>query len=468
MGTQISDVISVSITKEAARLSRAGFGIPCLINDNYKQYERTVLYTDPADMLTTNGGPYSTTDELYIAALNLMGQSVSPTQFYIGRKYDTTNALYTQTCNISATGGTFTLDVYADGSNIGTTAAIDFDDPDTGVGSIEEKIEAIVGVTAVTVTFQGAAAQAGDADGFTVEFTGADAASDFYIVVNTNSLTAASTVTITGTMTQYGSTAETWVTCYAAAKAYNNLWYEFDPIERVVTATEAEFTALAAAVEADMKTCCLISADSVIPTTATTDIASDLAALNYDRTCVIYSTDTSSWANAAWAGRCLPANPGSITWNWKQLVGVVAEDLTAAEVANMKSKNCNFVEEVGSLTLISSGGVMASGEYRDIIRGIDLLTARMSEDLFVLEANSDKIDFDVSGTTAVEGEMRGSLITYGVGYRIITEDSIVVNVPAIDDIPTSEKAARWLNNVTWSATLKGAIHTMTIRGKVVV
>ena len=463
MGTQISNVIDVQITKEASRLSRAGFGVPILINDNYKQYERAVLYDDPADMLTINGGPYSTTDDLYVAALNLMGQSLSPTQFYIGRKYATVNSLATITFSAAATGGSFTLDISIGGAAAVTTGAIA---QGTLPAAIEVIIEAVAGITSCTVTMLGTALVAGDADGFTVEFDGADAGLDRRITAVNNSLTPANTATLV--MTQYGSTLEDWATCYNAVVAANNLWYEFIPIERVITATEAEFTALAAVVETQMKTLSLTSLDPVILTTATTDIASDLSALNYARSCTTFSSDTASWVNAAWAGRCLPENPGSITWNWKELAGVVVDDFTAAEIVNMKAKNCNFFEDVGNYNVISSGSVMASGEYRDIIRGIDLLTARMSEDLFDVLVNAKKIPQTDIGGAQVEGTLRGSLLRYGVGYSIITEDSIVVTVPKVSTIPSSEKEARWLNNVTWSATLVGAWHTITIRGKVVV
>jgi len=566
MGTQISNIVSVSITKESARVMQTGFGTPILVGDTAgKQLSRAVSYSDPADMLTTNGGPYATSDDLYIAAINLMAQDVSVESFLIGRKKETENQQTSIVFDADATAGTFTLTI---GGN--TTGNIDYDDSasdvqtainalsnvsgvtvalntgatqagdaegftiafadsikltvtatisgltgpttatitevdeathattavpnqvsisfdadatagtftltcggettagiayDAAVGVVKSAIELLTNITTVTVALNSGATQAGDQEGFTVTFDG-DVGTDFATTCDESGLTGPTT------SYDYINTEtiaiETWATAYAAIKAADNTWYDFIPIERVVTASVSEFTALAAIVEADTKQMCLITADSNALTSATSDIGYALEALDYDRTACVYSGDTTYWLNAAWDGRCLPEKPGSVNWAYQSLSGVTADSLTTAQLGYLDQKAYNYFEEVGGVNIISSHGIAASGEYRDVTRGIDLLTARIGEAVFAALVNANKIPFTVQGIAKVKNIIESTLITYGVNYGIITEDSIVVSAPELSAIPSSEKAARWLNNVTFSATMQGAINTITITGKLVV
>jgi hypothetical protein len=250
----------------------------------------------------------------------------------------------------------------------------------------------------------------------------------------------------------------------AAIRASNDEWYAACLVSR----TEADLIACAAAIEATSKILFVTSADADIIAAPTTDVASLLKTAGYDRTAIIYSTDANTWANAAWLGGQLSKPVGSINWNFKELKGVAAEVLTSAQVGYLAGKNCNVQETVAGLKRVTYSGVVASGEYIDIIHGIDWLTARIGEGVFRLLATLPKIGFKTPDLMLIKSEIIFRLLVAANINNFILEDSIVVNVPKLADIDPLDKAARVLNNVTFSATLTGAINKISIAGKLVV
>ena len=64
--------------------------------------------------------------------------------------------------------------------------------------------------------------------------------------------------------------------------------------------------------------------------------------------------------------------------------------------------------------------------------------------------------------------MRTALKLYGVDPGIIVASTIIVTVPAIEDVSVLDKANRILREVKFSAQLQGAIHKVYIEGSVYV
>jgi hypothetical protein len=198
-------------------------------------------------------------------------------------------------------------------------------------------------------------------------------------------------------------------------------------------------------------------------TSADTDIASTLKAAAYERTAVMYSADHANYPEAAWMGRCLPEDPGSITWKFKQLSGITVDDLTSTEVACLRAKNANFYEQVAGYNMISGEAVMASGEFIDIMRGTDWLQARIAEGVFFRMINADKIPFTTQGISVIENELRYRL-EKGVDVGLLVADSIVITPPVIADVDPLEKSQRFLDNMQFTARLAGAVHKVAIVG----
>ena len=199
-------------------------------------------------------------------------------------------------------------------------------------------------------------------------------------------------------------------------------------------------------------------------TAATDDIASTLKTAGYDRTAIMYSTDHESYPEAAWMGRCLPTDPGSLTWRNRTLAGITVDNLTTTAVNYLKDKNANYYEHISGVNMISSAAAMASGEFIDIIRGTDWLQARIAEGVFFRLVTADKIPFTTQGIAVIENELRYRL-EKAVDVGLLVDGSIVITAPNIVDVDPLEKGQRFLNNMAFTAQLAGAVHKITIVGK---
>jgi len=451
MGTQISDIVDITISRESAKLSRTGFGTPLLLGETSRVYERVTAYSTLAEMVADN---FAITDEHYLMAAKLLAQEYSPLSFKIGRKLADVNSKCTLDFTGTPSSGTWTVDVSIAGATAVTSGNITYAaDDDTAV--IKTALELMAGVSEVTVTGL-------YSTGYTIEFTGADAAADF--IISDPVITSLTGVTAcVATMTQYGSAVETYPEAIAANIAADNDWYCLV----TVTRTEADILLCAAAIEVLLKIYIACTGDADVITSATDDVASELQDLSYDRTGIIYSSDYALYPEASWIGQQLPKDPGSTTWKFKTLVGNTADDLTTAEVGYLIAKSANFYETIGGVSIISGEGVMAGGEYIDIIRGCDWLQTRMSEGIYVDLKNAEKVPFKVQGLGVIENRIRYWL-GKAVDNTLITADSIVVTLPDIDDVDPTEKSQRWLTGVTFSAILQGAIHKVRIAGKLAV
>lgn len=197
-----------------------------------------------------------------------------------------------------------------------------------------------------------------------------------------------------------------------------------------------------------------------------TSLAYQLFSNNYTRTFLIYHQDADDdYPECAWMGRCLPLEPGSETWKFKQLNTISYSSLSTTQSRNATSKNCNTYQFVGGFG-ITAEGVMASGEFIDIIRGIDWLTARIQEFVFFVLVNNNKVPYTDTGIAMIEAEVRRAL-DLGVTNNFLAEDpEYTVTVPRAATVPPNDKANRILRNVEFQATLAGAIHFVEIRGLV--
>ena len=211
------------------------------------------------------------------------------------------------------------------------------------------------------------------------------------------------------------------------------------------------------------------SADAIYNPDSVTDIAYFMKNTNYDRTVSIYHDNAQgdaepSYIEGAWPGECLPFDVGSQTWAYKSLSGVATYHLTAGKRTAILAKNCNIYTVTAGVPITEEGKV-ASGEWIDIIRGVDALEAALQENVFALLVNNRKVPFTDEGITVIEGAVKSTLIDFANDGFLI-EDSIVVNVPSYASISAQDKIARTLPDVTWEANPQGAIHKVKIRGRI--
>lgn len=250
---------------------------------------------------------------------------------------------------------------------------------------------------------------------------------------------------------------------YAAIKAENNTFFGAVAESHVA----ADVLSLAAAIEADAKIYGVGTQEAAALTTATTDIGSQLKALNYNQTYVIYgaAADT-EWPEAAWMGSQLTYTPGANTWKFKSLVGVTVDTtLTDTQITNLRNKNINFYIPVAGVN-ITEEGTMASGRWIDEIVGIFWTEARMQESVFGMLVNKPKVPYTNAGFALVEAQMR-SVLSQGVSNGLYS--SFTITTPNVADIPVNQRAQRIAGDFLFTAVLQGAIHAVkTIRGTVTV
>lgn len=251
-----------------------------------------------------------------------------------------------------------------------------------------------------------------------------------------------------------------------AIQAINNDWYALACTDR----TSSTVQAIALYIESQIKIFGTASDDTnIINQPAGTDTTSIAAIFNnagYVRSFVIYHEEAAQdYPECAWFGNVLPSTPGSETWAFKMLNSINYSTLSSTQEANAFAKQCNTYEYVGGVG-ITQRGTMAQGEYIDIIRGIDWLTSTIQSYVYSLLVNSIKVPYTDSGITAVESQIRRAL-QLGIDNNFIAQDPpYQIFVPSASSVSPTDKANRILKNVSFVATLAGAIQAIQIKGTV--
>lgn len=197
---------------------------------------------------------------------------------------------------------------------------------------------------------------------------------------------------------------------------------------------------------------------------STTDLLAWASAQNLSRTVGAYHATATEYLEAAWIGECLPFDPGSQTWAFKNLAGVSADSLTSAQENAVLGKEGNVYITVGGVD-VTRNGTTASGEYIDVIRGLDWLESRLQEAVFQNLVQRRKIPFSDAGITMIGGIVEG-VLSEAVNAGVLQPGSVVVTLPKYADIPLADKTARNLPDVKFTALLEGAIHSVEIQGVV--
>lgn len=124
-----------------------------------------------------------------------------------------------------------------------------------------------------------------------------------------------------------------------------------------------------------------------LSSTSATDTAYLLKNKNYRRTFTIFSSDNPH-AAASVFGRAFSVNfmgaNTTITLKFKQLPGIVAEDLKISEASALKAKNCNVFASYNNGTSILQEGVMCDGSFFDEVHGLDWLQNHLETALWNL------------------------------------------------------------------------------------
>lgn len=433
----LDDVVQVTITAESLSVARAGFGTP-LIFGYHTVYAgaRVREYSTSADLIADG---FAATHPIVLCAQHILAQNPKVQNFKVGRR----NLPHTQTVRLT---------------------------PLSTVLGVVYTITVSLGLITQTYTFTNGAAET-----IATICTGIAAA----INAGTTAVTAVAaathvdvTVDVAGTLANYsGKNPELKIqdrtvdpgvaTDLNAVLLEDPDWYAMV----MDSNSEAEVNAAAAIIETVRKLLFINSADTdILDSVVTTDLFSDLEAASYARTVPLWNEELLGFAGAAWAGDGLPFDPGSITWAFKRLSSVVVDNLNTNQRSAIENKTGNFYTPLADVA-VTRPGVTAANEFIDIIHYIDFLTARIQEDIASLLINNPKIPYTDKGVDLVRAEILKRLNQGIADGALAADPAPVVTAPLVKDIAAADRIARILPDVTFQATLAGAIHELQITGR---
>lgn len=440
MSAPISDVVFVTITRETQAVTKAGFGVVLVLGTNAPFAERIREYTSAADMLVDG---FSSSDEEYLAATAILAQTPRVEKIKIGKKGTDAAQITTLTFDVELVTAN-TVDMKVNNIAIATTTfAIDHDSTMTDLAT---KIQASTSVATAVVT--------GGAGSKIITITAQTAGvPNFYTELEVLLGAGQAVGTLDNTTDNHGNAED-----LAEISQVDDDWYGLVTVDRSLLVAQET----ARYIETQKKIYGLSDSDvNVYDGASTTDLAAVLNLSNYARTHHIFNETENDFTEGGWMGRLFPTTPGSATWKFKFLNGIVASStLTSTQRTAITDKNSNLYVSRGGVDMMEEG-TMAGGDFIDVIRGTDKLESRIKEVIFSRFVNTDKIPYTDAGVAIIENELRAVL-------QDAKEDNFIasftISVPKVADISTVDKAARLLPDVAFTAVLASAIHRVIING----
>lgn len=435
----LDSLVNIQINKQTATVTQLGFGTPMIMSaeaDVDNKFTGTAKIYTSLEELGATGDNYATTEPTYKMAKMLFSQNPKVQQIVIGKRANyplmTVNltpivkdsTAYTITIN----GEIFTFTSDATATNAEIVAGL--------LALINAGTQNVVASGATDLTVQKAATPGGVAT----------AGKTFTITFDRSLWTAQNTTADPGIASD--------LTTIRTAMDGNDDWY----MGFLDSFGKAEITAFASEIDALLKTYMCTTFDADVLTAATTDIGSVLQGTNSARGMLCWhEAPLDTDLGAAWAGLNLPKDPGSLTWMFKTPVGPSVSVLTPSEIAYLIAKSVNHYITVAGADMMQEG-VTPSGEFFDVTRGLDFITQRMKERVFAALKEAEKVEYEDSGVAVIEAEVRSTL-KLGVSKKIFAKSPApTVTVPKVADVSSTDKGNRILPDVSFGATLSGAIH----------
>jgi len=461
----LDQIITVQIDRNTTTPSQVGFGTPCLVGffPTSLFSERVQTFSSLQEMIDAG---FTVSDPLYGMASNLLAQNPSPPTFKIGRRVGAPQQVLEITPTELEVGSVHevTITGYADSSfatraSVTDTASYTVITSDTATdicdglrtdltptGDYSEGGTATLTITADNTTMDGLL--------FGVTYTvnglpvGIDDNTPNPTVKIATDLTAINTVDSDWYALAIDSSSSDEILGGGVAAEGAADWVESNT---KIFACQTQDPAVASVTDA-----------SDDPSTGS--LAAQLKGANYDRTMLFFQRDNMDRVDCAMLGRGLPEDAGSITWAYKELASTTAQTLTTSEMTNLEAKNVNFNTTLAGVN-ITRYGTASGGEYIDVMRGADWLAARIQERVYGVLLNNDKLPYTDAGIQAVRGEILAQLDA-GIARDFIAADPApTCTVPLAANVSAADKGNRFLDDVTFRATLAGAIHKVAIEGE---
>lgn len=442
---EITNYVNLTITQDSVGLARASFDVPAILAyPSWTERSRTYASYAEGTVDFAVGTPENR------ALLAMFSQNPKPSRAKVLRGALKPTMLYTGTVLSVVNTRAYTINV------VGPTYSGPATFTSDGTATNDEIVAGLVAaLNAVSGNnYLAAVVDAGTADTFTV--TGDNAGDWFSLEVaaaNLGELKCVMTHADPGVATDLAAIAVEDSDWYALVTLFNSKLYA---------------GAVAAWTETQFKTYFCGSCDGTIINTviaSADDVAEDFFDLSYERSTVWYHPSPAAMLTAAKVGRCLPLEPGSVSFANKTLAGVAAVALTSTQRANLVARNANSYEMVGTIGQTFIGSMAKTNQWIDITRNLDFIRDDMTKSIFEALAGANIIPYTDEGIAVIEGKVRGSLAR-AANKRIVDRATIVVTVPTAASAATVDKTARILRNVKFSFVLQGAIGKVFVTGVV--
>lgn len=459
MANNIDRILNLDIQIINNRLSQTGFGRAAIFVEHSLYADRTRIYTDADDMLDDG---FLTTDQAYIDARAHMAQTPSPEDFMIAKR-DAAQAQVTRV-NVDTVTPSFLYEFDLTISGIAFNIAYTSGALDTAADIRDGLISA--------VNASGAPVTPAIFDADTLSLT-ADTPGVSFVV--------------SGMVAELSQTVGT--ANYGIAEDIDLAREENDDFYGVLLAERDDDIAYEAAVKVQTLRKLLMvqsSDDDIINTVYDPppdfddddDLAAKVKFANLFRTSVLYVSDDSNPVAAAWMGTCICQIPGKITWKFKELTLCTPEADSVFDgqgYTNLTARSANGFFTVGGRN-ITFEGTVASGEFIDIIHGVDHLYSLVQRNVVLaLIKQTSKVGMTQGGldtiaaavSAAMYEKMNDGLIAKS---RVLSDGStqvpgFTVTPPRIQDLSPSERAAREIpasHPIEAEGTLEGAIHFVDV------
>lgn len=250
---------------------------------------------------------------------------------------------------------------------------------------------------------------------------------------------------------------------------------------------------IAAWIEARTKVYCSATNDANTELVANdTNIAEVLHTSGVDRTATFYSVEASEYPDVAYLARALrvdfTARDGAETTKFKRLALVSPLEKSSSVVTAVTGfvPGQGLIDNQGHFanTYVTIGGRpmtvegnMASGEFFDIIHGVDWLQNYIQVEILSLFVSVNKVPYTDVGVDQIVQRVRRSLdVAVRAGLLATQRDPDTgtlmpeydINVERVSNVAQSQRAQRIAPTITFIARLAGAIHYATVRGTVTV
>lgn len=484
MSLSVSDVVNVSIVMSPVAAATRNFGSLLILGSSavVDTTERMRLYSSLDGVVADFG----TSAPEYKAAALYFGQTPQPSVLYIGRWAQSATSAVLH-------GGVLTTAQQA----IANFTAVSSGGLRITVDGVLKSLAGInlSGVTnlngvasAVTTALAGAATVVWNANLKRFDVTSATTGATSTITYASAPASGTDISALMGLQTGQASApvagiaAESLLTAVSALADKSNAWYGLYVAANSVS--DADHIAVAGFIEATGNSRIYgvtISSTTVLDAVNTTDLASRLKALGYERTFTQYSGSIAH-AAASIFGRAFTVDfNGSnttLTIKFKQEPGVVAEDLTETQAATLKAKNCNVFAAYQNGTAIIQEGVMANGYFFDEVHGTDWLQNDVQTAVYnLLYTSTTKIPQTDQGinrivatiaSRMVQARVNG-LIAPGVwtsdGFGALNSgdtlaEGFYIYAPPVASQSAADRAARKAPVIQCAAKLAGAVHSV--------